>query len=127
HRTETADPQPAGRAPWGWDGAIADLERADAIVLAGCDLTEEYPIIWLRVKKAIDHGASLIIVNPWELEIARWARHSLVHRLGAEGILLEALAGLVAPEAATAAVQVPADQIRAAAAAVAGARRPLVV
>src|SRR5205807_9009046 len=126
-RTETAHPQTSARAPWGLDGSIADVERADVIVLAGCDLTEEYPIIWLRVKKAIDHGASLIIVNPWELEIARWARHSLVHRWGAEGILLEALAGLVAPEAATAAVQVPADQIRAAAAAVSGARRPLVL
>ena len=126
-RIETAHPQPAARAPWGLDGSIADVERADAIVLAGCDLTEEYPIIWLRVKKAIDRGVPLIIVNPWALEIARWARHSLVHRWGAEGLLLDALAGLVAPEAAAGAAQVPADQIRAAAAAVAGARRPLVL
>src|SRR5205807_1894946 len=68
-RTETAHPQPAARAPWGLDISIADVERADAIVLAGCDLTEEYPIIWLRVKKAIDRGVPLIIVNPWALEI----------------------------------------------------------
>jgi NADH-quinone oxidoreductase subunit G len=41
-RTETAHPLPAGRAPWGLDITIADVERADAIVLLGCDLTEEY-------------------------------------------------------------------------------------
>jgi NADH-quinone oxidoreductase subunit G len=92
-RTETAHPEAAARAPWGLDVAIGDVERADAILLAGCDLSEEYPIIWLRVKKAIDRGARLIIVNPWELEIARWASHSLVHRWGTEAALLDALAG----------------------------------
>jgi NADH-quinone oxidoreductase subunit G len=126
-RTETAHPHPATRAPWGLDIAIADVERADAIVLVGCDLTEEYPIIWLRVKKAIDRGAALIIVNPWALEIARWARFSLVHRWGAEEVLLDALAGTTSPEAAAEASGVPADHIRAAAAALAGAGRRLVL
>jgi len=126
-RTETAHPQPAARTPWGLDIPIGDVERADAIVLAGCDLTEEYPIIWLRVKKAIDRGARLIIVAPWDLEIGRWAHHVLVHRAGAEVALLGALAGCVPPEAAAAGAEVPAAQIRAAAAALEGAGRRLVL
>jgi NADH-quinone oxidoreductase subunit G len=126
-RTGTAHPQSVGRAPWGIDIAIADVERADAIVLVGCDLTEEYPIIWLRVKKAIDRGARLIVVNPWALEIERWAHSSLVHRLGAERILLAALTGRASPDEAAEATGVSADQLRGAAAALAGATRRLVL
>jgi len=120
-RVDTAYPLPAGRGPWGLEVAIADVERADAIVLVGCDLTEEYPIIWLRVKKAVDRGARLIILGPWELEIARWASHSLVHRWGAEAHLLDALAGRISIDAAAAAAGVSAEGLGSAAAAWAGA------
>jgi NADH-quinone oxidoreductase subunit G len=126
-RTETAHPLPAGRAPWGLDISIADVERADAIVLLGCDLTEEYPIIWLRVKKAIDRGARLIILNPWDLEIARWASHSLVHRFGGEAHLLDALSGRISIDAAAGAAEVSAERLGSAAAAWAGAGRRLVL
>jgi len=126
-RTETAHPQPTARAPWGLDIPIADVEHADAIVVIGCDLTEEYPIIWLRVKKAVDRGARLIIVSPWELEIARWASHSLVHRAGTEALLLGMLAGWAVPDAAAVATGVPAGTVRDAAGAVAGASRLLVL
>ncbi len=97
-RAETAHPQPTADVPWGLDVPIAEIEQQDAIVLVGSDLTEEYPILWLRVKKAIDRGARLVIVNSWELEIGRWASHSLIHPRGAEAVLLRALAGKAAPE-----------------------------
>jgi len=126
-RTGTAHPQPTAAAPWGLDVAIADVERAGAILLVGCDLTEEYPIIWLRVKKAVDRGACLIIVNPWDLEIARWARHVFVCRWGSEAALVEALAGRLPPEAAAAAAGVPAEALARAAAALGGAERRLVL
>jgi len=126
-RADTAHPQPAARGLWGLRGTIADVERADAVVLVGCDLTEEYPIIWLRVKKAVDRGARLIIVNPWELEIARWASHTLTHRRGAEAIVLDALAGAAAPDTAAADSGAAADRIRDAAAALAQARQPIVL
>jgi NADH-quinone oxidoreductase subunit G len=126
-RSDTAHPQPTSRAPWGLDVSIADVERADAIVLVGCDLTEEYPIIWLRVKKAVDRGARLIIVNPWELEIARWARHALTHGRGGEGAVLAALAGRMSPEAGADSSGADAGDIRAAADAVRAASRLLVL
>ncbi len=126
-RSDTAHPLPTANAPWGLPGSIADVERADAIVVAGCDLTEEYPIIWLRVKKAVDRGARLIIANPWQLEIARWATHSLTHRAGTERVLLDALAGRATADDAAAATGVPADLLRAAQQALAGAARPLVL
>jgi NADH-quinone oxidoreductase subunit G len=126
-RTDTAHPLPGTSAPWGLPGSIADVENADAIVLVGCDLTEEYPIVWLRVKKAVDRGARLIIVNPWELEIARWATRSLTHRWGAEAAVLEALAGRRDAADAAASSGVPADHLREAARALAATSRPLVL
>jgi len=126
-RTGTAHPQPTTTAPWGLDVAIADVERAGAILLVGCDLTEEYPIIWLRVKKAVDRGARLIIVHPWELEIARWASHVFAHRCGTEAAVLGALAGQIPHEAAARAAGVSAQALEAAAAALGGAPRRLVL
>jgi NADH-quinone oxidoreductase subunit G len=126
-RTDTAHPLPTSEAPWGLDIAIADVERADVIVLVGCDLTEEYPIIWLRVKKAVDRGARLIIINPWALEIARWAWQAFVPRWGTESLVLRTLAGTAQPEEAARAAEVSADHLKATAAAVAGARRALVL
>jgi len=126
-RTETAYPQPGAVMPWGLDVSIAGVEHADAIVLVGCDLTEEYPIIWLRVKKAVDRGARLIIVNPWELEIARWASHTLTHRRGSEAALLAALAGRMTPEEGAAASGARPDRIRDAALALKNATYPLIL
>jgi NADH-quinone oxidoreductase subunit G len=127
YRVDTAHPRSASEAPWGLDVSIADVERSDAIVLIGCDLTEEYPIIWLRVKKAVDRGARLVIVHPWTLEIARWARHSLTHRRGEEAAVLRALAGMLAPGDAAARSGADVEALRAAAESLRGASRPLVL
>jgi NADH-quinone oxidoreductase subunit G len=125
-RTETAQPQPGGSASWGLDISLADVERADAIVLLGCDLTEEYPVLWLRVKKAIDRGARLVIANPWGLEIDRWASACLVYRSGTEALLLHALAAGGDPEQGSA-TGVAADHLRGVRDRIAGARRPLLL
>ncbi|HKX16921.1 MAG TPA: NADH-quinone oxidoreductase subunit NuoG, partial [bacterium] len=100
-REDTAFPQSAAEAPWGLPVAIGDVDRADLIVLLGCDLTEEYPIVWLRVKKAVDRGAHLVIANPWTLEIARWARQAFTYRRGSEPAILAALAGRASTEQGT--------------------------
>ena len=127
YRADTAFPQPTARAPWGLGQPISDVERADVIVLLGCDLTEEYPIVWLRVKKAVDGGAGLLIANPWTLEIARWARTAFTYRRGADAAVLAALIGESAPEDASAASGVEAAVLRDAAALLSGAKRPLVL
>jgi NADH-quinone oxidoreductase subunit G len=121
-RDDTAFPQPVTEAAWGLPVPIADVERADVIVLLGCDLTEEYPIVWLRVKKAVDSGARLVVANPWTLEIARWARPSFTYRRGTE----PALFGGAVEEAARAS-GADAGALGEAVALVAAAGRPLVL
>ncbi|MBI3975577.1 MAG: molybdopterin-dependent oxidoreductase [Armatimonadetes bacterium] len=58
----------------------------------GCDITEEYPIAWLRIKRAVDRGASLYAVHPKRLEIEPYLTGSLTHAPGAEGAVLSQLA-----------------------------------
>ncbi|HEV2283280.1 MAG TPA: molybdopterin-dependent oxidoreductase, partial [bacterium] len=125
-RDDTAFPHPAAGAPWGLGVPIADVERADVIVLLGCDLTEEYPIVWLRVKKAVDRGARLVIANPWTPEIARWAHPAFTYRRGREPAIVEALAG-GAVDAGARASDAAEDVLRGAAALFGAAERPLVL
>ncbi|MBM3450632.1 MAG: NADH-quinone oxidoreductase subunit NuoG [Armatimonadetes bacterium] len=83
---------------WGWgtEGTMADLDRAGAIVLIGCDLIEEYPVVWLRAKRALDRGALGFAIAPKRLEIDRYLRHNAVVRYGHEALVLLALSKLVA-------------------------------
>jgi NADH-quinone oxidoreductase subunit G len=41
-------------------GRLADIERAQAVVIAGQSPQELAPVLWLRVLKALRHGAKLI-------------------------------------------------------------------
>ncbi|HXF82917.1 MAG TPA: 2Fe-2S iron-sulfur cluster-binding protein, partial [bacterium] len=79
-RLDTRPGSPSLDVPWGLQVPIADLAAADVVLLVGCDLTEEYPVLWLRLKQAVDRGALLIALAPKALEIARWVAHHLVHR-----------------------------------------------
>jgi NADH-quinone oxidoreductase subunit G len=41
-------------------GTLAGIERANAVVIAGESLEESAPVMWLRVLKAVRHGAKLV-------------------------------------------------------------------
>ncbi|MEP6634675.1 MAG: molybdopterin-dependent oxidoreductase, partial [Luteimonas sp.] len=47
---------------------IADIERADAIVIVGSHLRHEVPLLHQRVRKAWTRGAKVHIVNPVDFE-----------------------------------------------------------
>src|SRR2546427_389067 len=85
HRTDATPDGASLQAPWGMASSIVEVGDADTIVLAGCDITEEYPIIWLRMKRAVDRGAAIIAITPKALEIGRFIVHHLVHRYGSGG------------------------------------------
>ncbi len=47
---------------------LSHLGAGDAVVVIACDLHEEAPVWWLRLKQASERGAALIVAN------ARWTR-----------------------------------------------------
>jgi NADH-quinone oxidoreductase subunit G len=50
-----------------------DMGKGTVIIIAGADLHEEAPIWWLRVKQAVDHGATLITIHPRKTRLERYA------------------------------------------------------
>ncbi len=95
HLDHRADAWPGSASllvPWGMTASIADVDGADVILLAGCDITEEYPVLWLRMKRAADRGAKIVVVTPKALEIGRAVAHHLVHRYGEGAAVIRALA-----------------------------------
>ncbi|RIK10429.1 MAG: NADH dehydrogenase (quinone) subunit G [Acidobacteria bacterium] len=74
--------------------SIANLDSAAAIVVAGPDLKEELPVLYLRVKQAaLKNGVPLIECSPMQTGLSRYAAVSLIHRAGETAQLLSALAG----------------------------------
>jgi NADH-quinone oxidoreductase subunit G len=87
---------PAARA-WAWgSGPFQTLESAAALVLVGCDLSEEYPVLWLRAKRALDRGVLGVAVSPKRLEVEPYLKCALLHDYGAEADVLYAAARLAA-------------------------------
>jgi NADH-quinone oxidoreductase subunit G len=50
--------------------SVADIERADAIIVVGSDLREEVPLLAARLRKAAKHGVPVHAVNPVDVDFA---------------------------------------------------------
>ncbi len=62
------------------------------ILVVASDLQEEAPIWWLRVKQATERGAKLIVANPRETRLDRYAQYMLRYPYGAELSVILAMA-----------------------------------
>jgi len=72
---------------------IADLDRAGTILLWGPDLKEEFPTLYLRVRRAAVHlGARLIVVHPRRNGLDHAAAYTFRYRPGDGPLVLERLA-----------------------------------
>ena len=83
------------RLPDGVDllDSLPDLEHKDVVMLLGCDPSTEAPLVELWLKKAIlRHGAQVIVANPHQIELGRYAETWLGYRPGNEVSLLNGLA-----------------------------------
>lgn len=72
--------------------SYADIEQARTIVLAGANPTEAHPVIGARIKQAARRGARLVVVDPRDIELCRWATLHLQLRPGTNVALFNALA-----------------------------------
>jgi NADH-quinone oxidoreductase subunit G len=79
---------------------LADLGKGDAVLVVACDLEEEAPLWWLRVKQAAERGATVIVANPRRTKLERHAAFSLRYGYGHEAALVTALVGSFSPKRA---------------------------
>ncbi len=64
---------------------IADIEKADVILITGSNTTENHPVLSSYVKRAVTHkGARLIVVDPRKIPITKFADMWLRPNLGTD-------------------------------------------
>jgi NADH-quinone oxidoreductase subunit G len=61
---------------------LGTLGAGDAIVLIACDLHEEVPMWWLRVKQATERGAKLVVLNLRKTRLDKYAAHKIHYAPG---------------------------------------------
>ena len=78
--------------------SIEDLEDARTILLIGTNTTENHPIVGLKVKRAVEKGAKLIVVNPLRIDLCDLARVWIRIKPGRDTFLLTAMAKVIVEE-----------------------------
>ena len=79
-------------------GPIWGLEQADCVVVFAANVTEEHNVVGLPIKKALKAGASLVVIDPREVELTRFASMNLRPIPGTELLLLGGLLKAVVDE-----------------------------
>jgi formate dehydrogenase alpha subunit len=72
--------------------SISEIEKAKLILVFGCDLEKEHPIINLRAIKSARKGNVLILANSEKTKLNRFAQDELIYKEGTEATLLNGLA-----------------------------------
>jgi len=72
--------------------SISEIENAKLILVFGCDLEKEHPIINLRAIKSARKGNVIILANSEKTRLNRFAQDELIYRKGTEVTLLNGLA-----------------------------------
>ena len=59
----------------GSTAAIADLDSANTILWAGPDPKEELPVLYLRIRAAVEKGAKLVVLHPRRISLSELGTH----------------------------------------------------
>ncbi|MDD3655643.1 MAG: formate dehydrogenase subunit alpha [Atribacterota bacterium] len=79
--------------------SITEIAHASVIYLTGSNTTENHPIIALEIKKAVTkNGAKLIVADPREIELVKYATLWLRHRPGTDVALFNGLMNVIITE-----------------------------
>jgi len=74
------------------------IEKAACILIAGTNITVSHPVLGLRIKKAVENGARLIVISPNESEICRIADKWLQPYPGTDLALLMGISNVIVEE-----------------------------
>lgn len=78
--------------------SIAEIEGSDCILVTGSNTTEAHPIVAQAIYQAVRKGATLIVVDPREIELADIAHLHLRQRPGTDVAWLNGLAHVILAE-----------------------------
>ena len=72
--------------------SIKEIARADTILAVGLDSRFNFSVVGTKVRKALDHSARLVTIDPRDSNLARYTDDWLYPLPGKEGLLLKAFA-----------------------------------
>ncbi len=78
--------------------SINEICDAACILAIGTNTTAAHPVIGLEIKKAVRNGGKLIVANPREIELCRFADLWLQHRPGTDVALLMGMMKVIVDE-----------------------------
>lgn len=68
----------------GMEMSIGECEHLNYAFLLGLDITEEFPVIWLRLKQAMNQGADVCFAGHFAPEISNLLNKTVLHTPGKE-------------------------------------------
>ncbi len=77
---------------------VADLEKAACILIAGANVTRSHPVLGLKIKKTVEHGAKLIVMSTRETDLCRIADIWLDPYPGTDLALIMGMCNLIVEE-----------------------------
>jgi len=78
--------------------SINEIRYAACILAIGTNTTSAHPVIGLEIKKAVNKGAKLIVANPREIDLCRFADLWLQQRPGTDVALLMGMMRVIVDE-----------------------------
>jgi formate dehydrogenase alpha subunit len=78
--------------------SIEEIEDAACVLAIGTNTTVSHPVIGLRVKKAVQNGAKVIVANPRRIDLCRFADLWLRLRPGTDVALLMGMMRVIVDE-----------------------------
>lgn len=78
--------------------SIDEIGKATTLFAIGTNTTAAHPIVGLRIKDAVRNGAKLIVANPKEIDLCRFADLFLQHRAGSDVALLMGMCRVILEE-----------------------------
>jgi len=78
--------------------SLDDIEKARTILVCGANPTEGHPVTGARIKQAALRGANLIIIDPREIELTKFADYQLMLRPGTNVLVFNAMCAVVVEE-----------------------------
>jgi NADH-quinone oxidoreductase subunit G len=84
----------------GYGSNLGDLGKGDVVLVVACDLHEEAPLWWLRLRQAAQRGAAVIVANPRPTRADAFAAQTVCYEPGGETNFINSLipSKKVAPE-----------------------------
>jgi len=75
--------------------AITEIEDAGCVFVIGSNTTANHPLISRRIFRAKEKGAKLIVADPRNIQLSRFADVAVTHRLGSDVALLNGMMHII--------------------------------